>query len=169
MISLHLSHISITDPPIHSTQWWPGNLWYTTQDTIISCSWSQFHGYATLISTVLVSPSHRYANALDTVISWGPLCPPHSYIDTENHYISTAYAWTTDTRICYYTGHLYMARLDTVTHCYIDSPVYMHWLSIFLLQGSWIYFYHGTLIYSCYIDHGLYVCYMHMHVCSLHD
>jgi len=33
--------------------------------------------------------------------------------------------------------------LDTaIHHCYIDTPVYMHWLSM----------------YSCYMDHGLYYC-----------
>jgi len=125
-ISCYYNTVTVTDPPIHSTQWWPGNLWYTTQDTIISCSWSLFHRYATLISSVLVSPSHRHAharNALDIVISWGPLCPPHFYIDTEDHYIIPAYAWTTDTRICYYTGHRYMARLYTVTSCSYTTAI----------------------------------------------
>jgi len=37
-------------------------------------------------------------------------------------------------------------------HCYIDSPVYIYWLSM----------------YSCCIDHSLYACYMDIHVFPLH-
>jgi len=90
---------------------------------------------------VLVSPSHRHANAqnaLDTVISWGPLCMLHSYIDTENHYIITTYSWTTDTRICYYTATWlgYTQLLHVLIP--LDPSAYMHWLSMYsCLNGPW--------------------------------
>jgi len=49
-----------------------------------------------------------------------------------------------------YLMHSYFIIL---LHYYIDSPVYLYWLSM----------------YSCCIDHGLYACYMHIHVFLLHD
>jgi len=138
---LSLWHSHRYRPTTTLDQWLHVSLRYTTQDTIISCSWPLFHGYATLICHVLGSPSHRHANAqnvLDTVISWGPLCMLHSYIDTENHYIITAYSWTTDTQVCYYTATWlgYIQLLHVLIP--LDPSAYMHWLSTYsCLHGSW--------------------------------
>jgi len=76
------------------------------------------------------------------------------------------YYWYTDTllhwrllfhivvsSLCEYSVHSYFMFLY---HCYIDSPVYMHWLSL----------------YSCCMDHFLYYmnyCYMDIPVFPLHD
>ena len=49
-----------------------------------------------------------------------------------------------------YSVHSYFMFLH---HSYIDSPVYMHWLSM----------------YSCRMDHGLNYCYMYIPVFPLHD
>ena len=43
------------------------NIYYTTQDTIISCSWSLIHEYSTLSFHVLVLPSHGHSNILNTI------------------------------------------------------------------------------------------------------
>ena len=85
--------VIITNLPIHWIQY--------------CMSISLFHGYATLIFHVLVSPSHGHSNALNTldaIISWCSMYMSHSYIDTEIHDIITACSWTTDTLRCYYTG-----------------------------------------------------------------
>ena len=131
------------------------NIWYTTQDTILLCSWPLIHGYSTLSFHVLVSPSHGHSNTLSTIdyiitcyIRYHYFMSFHIHLSllyrywASRHYYSMfVNHWYTDMllhRILLhgYAVHSYFMFL---LHCNTDSSVYMYWLSM----------------YSCYKDHGL--------------
>ena len=79
-------------------------------------------------------------------------------------YTDTLYT-ISGTRIHQYTGyrpvHSYFIFLH---HCYIDSPVYMHWLSMSsCYMDHWLYYYSWTFLHSRYINH----CLCHMDYCYM--
>jgi len=90
---------------------------------------------------------HRYTDTIthDTIYVFFTL---HWYMDTPFHYILSVHIFVSS--FPRYSMHSYFMFL---LHYYIDSSVYMYWLSM----------------YSCYIDHGLYDCYMDIHVFPLND
>jgi len=90
---------------------------------------------------------HCYTDTIthDTIYVFFTL---HWYMNTPFHYILSVHIFVSS--LPRYSMHNYFMFL---LHCYIDSSVYMYWLSM----------------YSCCIDHCLYDCYMDIHVFPLHD
>ena len=117
------------------------------------------------IVTITLSPlpTHRYTEhcmAYKYLLYSIPLVdvvsPLHWYRDSRHYYYMFGNYWYTDTLpSCAQLLHVLTPLLYRLTG--------IHALIVYvcLLHGSWIY--------SCCIDHGLYDCYMHRHVFSLHD
>jgi len=119
---------------------------------------------------MLVSPSHRHSNTLNTLCYVNTcyiryhyfimlfhvhVSLLHRYWDSRHYYWMFVNHWYTDAPLHWiplhgYSVHSYFMFLH---HCYLESPVYMHWLSM----------------YSCCMDHGLYYCYMDIPALPLHD
>ena len=138
-------------------------------DMLTEYALSLLHGYVIPLFHVLVSPSHRHSNTLNTICHVNNhytryryfmlfhihVSLLHRYWDSRHYYRMFVNHWYTDTLLHWillhgYSVHSYFMFLH---HCYIDSPVYMHWLTM----------------YSCYMDHGLYYCYMDIPMFSLQD
>jgi len=141
--------------------------WHT--DTLTLYTLSLLHGYTTLLFHVLVSPSHGHSNTRNTIchvytcytryhyfmLFHVHVSLSHRYWDSRYYYCMFVNRWYTDTLLHWIPLHGYFVHsyFMFIHYCYIDSPVYMHWLSM----------------YSCWMDHGLYYCYMDIPVFPLHD
>ena len=91
-----------------------------------------------------ISPLHRYD------YTWHHLCLLHASLI---HRYTISLELSLHIFVTSFPGYATHSYFMFLHHCYIDSLVYMHWLSM----------------YSCCIDHGLYYWYMDIPVFPLHD